>query len=227
MMPDRAHRPELERYMEALSYPAPFLIEKLLKEQIVETAAEGEVLFAEVVKYLILNRLHPDKQWEMVSRWVDEVWHQFVLFTREYCEFSQRYFGRYLHHAPGNSPSTPPRAAGETPSFDDFARRYEAVFGAPPPPLWRDHRSVSLRRRVLLNSAAGTLTLVPDGDDMVTVMAAKGPLVAVSNLARTALEFMLHARVFYVRELPGPLTDDEKVGLAEALIMHHMLQLAA
>jgi hypothetical protein len=31
---------------------------------------------------------------------IDEMWHNFVLFTREYTEFCKRYFGYYLHHAP-------------------------------------------------------------------------------------------------------------------------------
>ena len=31
---------------------------------------------------------------------IDEMWHNFVLFTREYAEFCDRYFGYYLHHGP-------------------------------------------------------------------------------------------------------------------------------
>lgn len=220
-------RREPARYLEALSYRAPFLIEKLLKEQIVETAEQGEALFAEVLKYLILNRTYPGKQWEMVSRLVDEVWHQFVLFTREYHDFGERYFGHYLHHAPGNSPSTPPRPPQDTPSFDDFGQHYQAMFGAAPPALWHDPGSVTLRRRVVLSTLAAPLTLVAEDDAMVTVMGARGPVVTVSELARDALAFMLRTRAFYVRELPGELTDDEKVGLVEALIAHHLLLLAS
>ncbi len=31
---------------------------------------------------------------------LDEMWHNFVLFTREYTAFCERYFGYYIHHAP-------------------------------------------------------------------------------------------------------------------------------
>jgi hypothetical protein len=31
---------------------------------------------------------------------IDEMWHNFVLFTKEYTEFCTRFFGHYLHHAP-------------------------------------------------------------------------------------------------------------------------------
>lgn len=31
---------------------------------------------------------------------IDEMWHNFVLFTTEYTEFCKTYFGHYIHHAP-------------------------------------------------------------------------------------------------------------------------------
>ena len=31
---------------------------------------------------------------------IDEMWHTFVLFTQPYAAFCQRYFGRFIHHAP-------------------------------------------------------------------------------------------------------------------------------
>jgi hypothetical protein len=33
-------------------------------------------------------------------RIIDEMWHTFILFTREYDEFCTRYFGAFIHHAP-------------------------------------------------------------------------------------------------------------------------------
>lgn len=34
------------------------------------------------------------------TKLIDEMWHTFILFTRDYCEFCTCYFGRYLHHRP-------------------------------------------------------------------------------------------------------------------------------
>lgn len=31
---------------------------------------------------------------------IDEMWHNFVLFTKEYTQFCKEYFGYYLHHGP-------------------------------------------------------------------------------------------------------------------------------
>jgi len=219
-------RREPGQYLEALDYKAPFLIDKLLKEQITETAEQAEALFAEVVKYLILGRTYPDKPWEMISRRVDEVWHQFVLFTAEYCEFGRRYFGHYIHHAPGNTPGLANRLSGKVPPLAEFSAHYTGLFGTPLPAIWFDTRSVALDRRMVLSYTAGGLRLVTH-DDMITVAGVRGPLVAVNDIARAALEFMLRTRSFYVRELPGELTDDEKLGLAETLLAHHVLMVGS
>lgn len=31
---------------------------------------------------------------------IDQMWHLFLLYTREYADFCQRYFGEFLHHQP-------------------------------------------------------------------------------------------------------------------------------
>jgi hypothetical protein len=36
----------------------------------------------------------------MPSKTVDEAWHEFLTYTRDYAEFSKRAFGRMLHHVP-------------------------------------------------------------------------------------------------------------------------------
>lgn len=36
----------------------------------------------------------------MPSQVVDELWHNFILYTRNYQQFCQRAFGHYLHHTP-------------------------------------------------------------------------------------------------------------------------------
>jgi hypothetical protein len=79
---------------DALGYQAPFLIEKLLREGIVDTPEEGEALFLEVKRYLVLARLDRSFTFDMHSLRVDGVWHQFILYTVEYTDFCRRFFGR-------------------------------------------------------------------------------------------------------------------------------------
>jgi hypothetical protein len=63
---------------------------------------------------------------EMASPKVDEVWHAFILFTREYQEFCQAIFGEFIHHAPRTSRGSAAPARG-----DSFGQAYRQVFGEP------------------------------------------------------------------------------------------------
>jgi hypothetical protein len=89
---------------DALTYEAPFLVEKLLKDHVVDSADEAQALFDEVKRYIVLVRSDDTTPWKMYSLRVDEVWHQFVLFTREYIEVCLRFFGAYIQHNPSNAP---------------------------------------------------------------------------------------------------------------------------
>jgi len=213
-------------FAEAMAYEAPFLIEKLQKDHIVENAKEGEALFAEVKRYFVLARSDGSKIWQMHSLRIDDVWHQFVLFTRQYMDFCQRFFGGYIPHSPGNAPETKIAAVVETASFEQFRNRYEALFGTPLPDLWYDERNVTIRRRVI-NEHAGVLTLRED-DGMVDLLRPDGDLLfSINDFARDALTFVARTGAFYVRELPGELDDDEKIALVAALVENKLLRLAS
>jgi hypothetical protein len=46
----------------------------------------------------------------MPSQVADDLWHEFILFTRNYEHFCRRAFGRYLHHTPVEAMSGPTQA---------------------------------------------------------------------------------------------------------------------
>ena len=52
-------------YEPVLCFEAPYLIEKLVKDRIVDTAEEAEALFAEAKKFLILSHSDTDVSWGM------------------------------------------------------------------------------------------------------------------------------------------------------------------
>lgn len=60
---------------------------------------EAENIFTETRKFLYLSQLPgifiPD---ELLI--VDEMWHNFILFTKEYHAFCDKNFGRFVHHQP-------------------------------------------------------------------------------------------------------------------------------
>jgi hypothetical protein len=201
--------------MDALDYEAPFLIEKLLKAHIAESAEEAEALF----------RVDETKIWEMNSLRVDEAWHQFILFTAQYADFCQRFFGRYIHHSPSNAPNVEDPKQRPVASFAMFAERYEELFGSPLPDIWYDERSVTVDRRVV-NENSRLLTVRDEGEDVHLLAPGGDVLMTVNALAREALDFLARTGAFYVRELPGGLTDEEKVALVAMLVEHRIIRSA-
>ncbi len=75
---------------------------------------KADYLFEELLKYLWLGRKH---EWDKAQnphnldldficvmheemRMIDEMWHAFIIFTRDYADFCQSYFGHFIHHVP-------------------------------------------------------------------------------------------------------------------------------
>lgn len=211
----------------ALDFEAPYVLERLLKDRVVDTPAQAAELFMEIKRYLLLTAATPEATLGMHSARVDEAWHAFLLYTREYADFCTRFFGRYIGHAPTNAPrsSTGPHPDRPQLTFDGFRSRYQEFFGQPLPDVWYDELSVAPARRVI-NDAAGTLSAVM-ADDMAHLYDdAPEPLLSANAIVFAALDFVARTGAFYVRELPGELADDEKVALIQALVSIGTLRVA-
>jgi len=61
---------------------------------------------------------------------VDELWHTFVIFTREYAAFCDAVAGRFLHHVPEVEGKMSPNTFNH---YLAFLADYEAVFNEPAP----------------------------------------------------------------------------------------------
>lgn len=89
-------------------------------------------LFEDVLRYLWIAKKHDlDKkqypreeayQFQFVMheemREIDNMWHNFILYTHDYTEFCHTYFGEYLHHVPDIAETT-------TQSADEFSADLE------------------------------------------------------------------------------------------------------
>jgi hypothetical protein len=91
---------------EVLAYRHPGVVRRYCKEHHAELA-EGEEVFREMLKWLYLCYRGVTNQPEPISctmlpeiEKIDWMWHTFLMFTRDYAEFCQRYFGLFLHHVP-------------------------------------------------------------------------------------------------------------------------------
>jgi hypothetical protein len=96
---------------ELLQYENPDVY-KLYEQNYPKNKLAAKTAFQEMLKYLWLANQHeidlaekphdPDLPPRCIMlrsmREIDEMWHEFILFTREYTEFCETYFGRYLHH---------------------------------------------------------------------------------------------------------------------------------
>jgi len=60
--------------------------------------AEGRRIFTDLMRFLWLTgstNEHLSPVWV-----VDEMWHMFLVYTRDYARFCSRYFGHMIHHGP-------------------------------------------------------------------------------------------------------------------------------
>jgi hypothetical protein len=88
---------------DVLAYRHPGVVRRYLKEH-GGTREEAEELFREMLKWLYLCDQAAEEGFDCAMtedlERVDWMWHAFVLFTRDYAEFCQLHFGRFLHHVP-------------------------------------------------------------------------------------------------------------------------------
>lgn len=69
--------------------------------------------YFELKRYFILNSLL--KTVPMFSERVDEIWHEMLMFTKEYEKFTHKFYKGFLHHTPNSDTSPIP---GERAFFD-------------------------------------------------------------------------------------------------------------
>lgn len=95
----RARRAQREHYIRTLMFPAGLLNRLLEKHE--DLDLKDRQLVARALRQFFLVYLHSGfRPIAMPSRLVDELWHEFILYTHHYQDFCRQAFGRYLHHTP-------------------------------------------------------------------------------------------------------------------------------
>ena len=103
----RRHR---EAFIEGFPF-GQFLDQRLATRRPELTPAQrGEVLEG-LRDYFQLCRMAGRRMVAMPSQAVDDAWHEFILFTRQYARFCKGAFGRFLHHTPAEAMRTPTEAS--------------------------------------------------------------------------------------------------------------------
>lgn len=82
----------------------------------------------EVLKFLFLCSRSPNTL--TPSKLIDDIWHEFILFTRSYQSFCEQHLNRFIHHQPSQSPKS------EHAQYQLTLLQYLAEYGQPPTPYW-------------------------------------------------------------------------------------------
>ena len=91
---------------------------------------QARQLFEDTKRFLFLAGTVPGK-WSPTKA-IDEGWHAFLLFTKDYAQFCQRFFGRFIHHEPHRM-ANPNRTGSSATKTRDAAR---TLFGDVLSPNW-------------------------------------------------------------------------------------------
>ncbi|QSX40683.1 glycine-rich domain-containing protein [Shewanella cyperi] len=91
-----------ERHIRELVFPDK--LSHRLAERYPHLGQQGQLLVLEGLRnYFQLSLTAGRQPLAMPSQAVDCVWHEFILFTRQYQKFCRRAFGRFLHHTPAEA----------------------------------------------------------------------------------------------------------------------------
>lgn len=84
--------------VQVMNYPMPHIIARYCKDYNV-SLDDAKIHEIELKRFLILARKYDDGI-DMFSPEVDNLWHTFLLFTKEYQQFCDDMFGKFIHHDP-------------------------------------------------------------------------------------------------------------------------------
>ena len=102
----RSRTTERRRFIQNYAFPKGLDV-RLLKRRSELTPAQVALVFDGLRQYFEISLDAQKRLASMPSQVVDDLWHEFILYTRNYQTFCNRAFGRYLHHTPADAMSTP------------------------------------------------------------------------------------------------------------------------
>ena len=127
-----AEKNEMRPAQSILLYKNEVVVNRIAKELNV-SKEDAELQFREMLKFLYCCAI--SKKPLTPSKKLDEPWHTFVLFTRDYEAFCKNYLGKFIHHVPDIDESIETKKANKK----RYEQTYEvatAVFGNLPEFMW-------------------------------------------------------------------------------------------
>lgn len=122
----RWHRSVQARYI--ANFPLHSLLDTRLAARRPELdAAQRTAVLDALRDYFIFCHQAGRRMLAMPSQAVDDAWHEFILFTRQYDSFCRHAFGRFLHHTPAEAMSSPTQASNGIKRAWRLACRHEGI----------------------------------------------------------------------------------------------------
>lgn len=121
-----------------MNYPMAHIIKRCQKDY-KYSDQDMIILEKELKRFLALSLIQDDTHAGngMYSSDVDNLWHTFILFTKEYAHFCNTYFNRFIHHIPElEKASTPEQMEKAYQDFQAFIKKYEQLFEEEIHPIW-------------------------------------------------------------------------------------------
>lgn len=100
----RSKEAERTKYLRTYEFPTP-VAERVRKRYPHLSEEQLSLVMRGLRQYFILCNAARGGRVSMPSQAVDAVWHEFILFTREYAEFCNKGLNRFLHHVPASGVS--------------------------------------------------------------------------------------------------------------------------
>jgi hypothetical protein len=117
-----------------MNYPMEHMTKRCQKD-FHYTDEDMVILERELKRYLILCALNgTTERIGMYSHDVDNLWHSFILFTKEYAQFGHKYAGHFIHHRPETGDSSPSKEKAQ--AFYTFIENYEKTFHEEADAIW-------------------------------------------------------------------------------------------
>ncbi len=110
------------RLKKLAAFEAPFLEKALLKKGVFASKKEFSNAMREFKRFVALGLIETTTL-GVPGEKVDAIWHEFILFPREYTGFCNEIVGSYLHHIPCGDDSPEKVAEAQT-----FARSYKDAY---------------------------------------------------------------------------------------------------
>ena len=96
------------------------LVTRIVNDEEMERPLATRVM-NEALGFLALCAVEPEEK-HSPSETVDVGWHTFLMYTREYADFSERVAGRFLHHEPTDVPGVEYAKADPSKTMEAMAK---------------------------------------------------------------------------------------------------------